>query len=137
MRCSEIRKQLGIFASADSTPSVRDHLLICSSCRAEAEAQKLLHAGFKSLAQEPVPEVSVGFVARLMRQLDSAALSGDPAREFLERAGRRVLYASLALALTVLVALMTPASSPLRGSSGTEIYPAPHIQADGDLIFDR
>jgi hypothetical protein len=137
MRCPEIRKQLDIFAGADSMPSVRDHLLICSSCRAEAEAQKLLHEGFKSLAQEPIPEMSVGFVARLMRQLDSAALTIDPAREFLERAGRRVLYASLALALTVLIALMTPASSPLRASSGTEIYPAPHVQADSDLVFDR
>jgi hypothetical protein len=74
----------------------------------------------------------------LIRQLDYAALNIDPARDFLERAGRRVVFASVVLALTVLVALTAPPSSPWRQSSVTEIYPAPHIQAvDSDLIFGQ
>src|SRR5579859_2043608 len=102
MRCSKVSKQLEEPESAGFAAPVRDHLSVCRSCRAEAENLKLLQAGFEALAQEAIPEVSVGFVARLMHRLDRAELS-DPAREFLERAGRRVLYASLALALTVLL----------------------------------
>src|SRR5436309_2852904 len=104
MRCSEVRKQLEECESSGFAAPVRDHLAVCRACRAEAESLKLLQAGFMALAREAIPELSVGFVARLMHRLNSAELAVDPAREFLERAGRRVLYASLAIALTVLLA---------------------------------
>ena len=138
MRCPDVREQVDFFEGLDTPVSVQEHLAICPSCRAEVEDRKLLRTGFKALAQEPLPELSVGFVPRLIRQLDNAALNIDPARDFLERAGRRVVFASVVLALTVLVALTAPPSSPWRQSSVTEIYPAPHIQAvDSDLIFGQ
>ena len=42
--------------------------------------------------------------------------------EFLERAGRRVVYATCVLALTLLLALALPSSGPLRGPTTAELY---------------
>jgi len=136
MRCREIQEALDEFNGIEATVFLREHLDRCRSCRSYAESRRLVRAGFKALAEEPVPEASVGFAARLVRSLEETVGRVDPAREFLERAGRRAVYASLVLAMTVLLGLLVPSWSPLRGSSTLELSPAPQLQAaESDPIF--
>src|ERR1043166_5554272 len=97
MDCKETQQLLD--AGLEIPALAREHLGRCPSCRSYAENERLLREGFKALAQEPVPELSVGFSARLLRRLEQTAGRMDPARDFLERAGKRVVYAGLVLAM--------------------------------------
>jgi len=80
-----------------------------------------LRAGWEVLAREPAPEPMLGFRERLLRRLEEASRSGQAA-EFLERAGRRVVWATLALALTLLLALVLPSQGPVRSAEAAELY---------------
>jgi hypothetical protein len=136
MRCGDFKNILEELEGEDVPVAAREHLSSCASCRMEAQDRILLRAGFRGLAAEPIPEPSIGFMVRLLRRLDETATSFDPARDFLERAGRRVMYAGLALTLAVLLALVLPSWSPLHGVSATEFYPAPQVQAsESDPVF--
>jgi anti-sigma factor RsiW len=136
MRCRDVEGILEELGGVEPLPAVRRHLAECAACRAYAQDWKLVHAGFRALAQEPLPEASVGFTARLLRRVEEASRAVDPAREFLEQAGRRVVYAGLLLMVAVLFALLAPAWSLLRGWSAAELFPTPQVQAaESDPIF--
>jgi anti-sigma factor RsiW len=100
--------------------AVREHLAGCPACGALAREYGLLRAGFRALAAEPGPEPSWGFAVRVLRRLEESP--EEEGAEFLERAGRRVVYATCILALTLLLALVLPSSGPVRGPTTTDLY---------------
>ena len=73
------------------------------------------------IAQEPAPDPSLGFPARVVRRLEDAAIQDRSEAEFFERVGRRFVYATLLLTLTLLLALALPASGPLRGPTTADL----------------
>ncbi|HEV2492379.1 MAG TPA: hypothetical protein VG204_04830 [Terriglobia bacterium] len=121
MRCEEFQERLEELEALELPAPLREHAAGCALCRAYARDWRLARAGLRLLAAEPVPELPMGFAARLVRQLEEVS----PVRsseEFLERVGKRFVYASLALALTVLLFLLLPSSGPLRAPTTADLY---------------
>jgi len=121
--------------------TLREHLAACKECTVWWKEWQLLSAGFRALAAESVPEPSLGFSARVLRRLEEgAALSGwGAAGDFFERAGRRVVWATLLMTLTVLLALVLPSSGPVRGLGEPEYLLAqPSVASmSGDPFLDQ
>jgi len=108
--------------------AIQEHLDACSDCRAYGRALELVSMGFRALRGEEAPEVpevpevpeaSLGFATRLVRRLGEAA--GAAAPDFFERAGRRVVLATLVLTVTLLLVLAWPAAGPLRGGAAMDL----------------
>jgi predicted anti-sigma-YlaC factor YlaD len=118
MRCSEIRESLELENNGPCRPYVQEHLAACSECRSYAADLSKLAAGMRLLAEEPGPEPSVGFHLRVLRRLQQ-----ESGRDFLERAGRRVVYATLILVLFLVLAMIVPSSGPVRRSPNLETWP--------------
>lgn len=118
MRCEEVRFRFEETSPEALSEEVREHLAQCADCRAYARDWRLARAGFLALAGEAVPDPSLGFATRVLRRLEESL---EPA-QFLELAGRRMVYAGLLLALMLLLALALPASGPLRGPTTAELY---------------
>lgn len=118
MRCEEVREYVEDLGTGSLPDAVRQHAAACPACKAYLGDQRLVSAGLKSLAREAPPELSVGFATRVLRGLET----GRSREEFLERAGRRFVYASLVLALTLLLALLAPISGPLRSPATADSY---------------
>jgi anti-sigma factor RsiW len=123
MRCKEVREILGESGITEAPPEVREHLGRCPACEAYTRDWKTLHAGLRVLAAEPAPEPMLGFTARVLRRLEEATGTFPSSEELLERAGRRMVYATLLLALVLMLALVLPASGPVRTQASTELYP--------------
>jgi hypothetical protein len=136
MRCREVRESLEELREEQPSAIIQEHVARCPDCHAYAEDWRFLRSGFSALAKEPGPEASIGFVARMVRRLEEAAKT-DASRDFLEQAGRRVAWATLLVALTVVLVLLLPSWSPLHGPTGTaELYPTPQIAAaETDPVF--
>jgi hypothetical protein len=79
----------------------------------------LAQAGFRALAEEAVPEASLGFASRLVRRLLEWEEKGARS-QFFETVGRRFVYATLALTLALLLSLALPTSGPVRGVTGAD-----------------
>ncbi len=122
MRCEELWENLEELGGTELPAPLRKHLTSCPACQSYARDWRLTRAGLRLLASEPLPEPSVGFAARLVRRLDGLAEVGRSSEQFLEQAGRRFVYASLLLALTVLLALLLPSSGPLRATTTPDLY---------------
>lgn len=129
---------VGEAEQAARASSAHEHLGRCADCRAWLEDWRLLQSGLRALAAEPVPETTPGFQARLLRRLEEAREGQRAAFDFFERAGRRVVWATLALALAVLLALALPSSGPLRGAEEPEfLLPQPALASvRGTMIVD-
>lgn len=113
MGCKDIRE---ILETCDELPSgVREHVAGCPACQAHASGLAVLRQGLHLLNQDPVPEPSVGFRVRVLRRLEERA-----GRDFLEYAGRRVVYATLVLVLVLLLAMIVPSSGPVRRAPSLE-----------------
>jgi hypothetical protein len=136
MDCGQIRELLDE-AREEANTLVREHLAGCAGCQAYARDWRLARAGFHALREEPVPEATVGFATRLVRRLEEISNSGRAGSEFVERAARRFVYATLLTTFALLLALLAPSSGPLRGSLPTDIYMAETQigPAAGDPIF--
>jgi hypothetical protein len=117
MRCDEVREILEQEAQTEASWPVREHLAVCSGCRSYAADLLRLTEGMKLLAQEPVPEASIGFRSRVLRQLHDEA-----GWDFLESVGRRVVYATLVVVLLLLLAMILPSSGPVRRSPSLVNY---------------
>jgi hypothetical protein len=117
MRCVEIREMLDQENSNPTSARVRQHLEVCSECRSYAADLSVLREGVRLLAQEPVPEPSVYFHIRVLRRL-----SEDLRIDFLENAGRRVVYATLLVVVILLLAMVLPSSGPVRRSPNLQNY---------------
>jgi len=121
MRCEEVRETLPDSAG-EFSPQVNEHLARCPACQAYARDWRLVRAGFQALAQEPVPEASLGFAERLLRQLADPTSQRRFGEEFLERVGRRFVCASSLVTLLLLLGLLLPSSGPLRGPATADLY---------------
>jgi len=100
----------------------------------------MLRAGLAALSQEPVPQPSLGFGARLIRRLESVRGPGSAAAEFFERVGRRFVLAGLLLAMLFVLALALPSSGPFRGPATAEVYlaqPEPGAQRESTILGDE
>ncbi|MGH9469863.1 MAG: anti-sigma factor family protein [Terriglobia bacterium] len=111
MRCETVRRMLD---DCESVPSLaREHLERCADCAAYAREWGTLSAGFHLLAQDSLPEPSWRFSERVLRRLnEQRARESSP--EFVESAGRRVVLATLALFFALILAMLLPASGPVR-----------------------
>jgi hypothetical protein len=120
MRCEDVHRIIVEDWPEEIPAAVREHLAGCPGCGALAREYGLVRAGFRALAAEPVPEPSWGFAVRVLRRLEESPV--PEGAEFLERVGKRVVYASFLLALTLLLALALPSSGPLRGPTAADFY---------------
>ncbi len=136
MHCDAVREILEEVSPSEISGPVREHLTRCANCAAHARQWRLVNAGFQVLKEETTPEPTLGFAARLVRRLDEAHMP-SPAEAFLERVGRRVLYATLLMTFALLLALALPSSGPLRGPSVSELLSAgPEVTvAVSDPVF--
>lgn len=112
MRCEEIRGLVWEAAGAELAEPVKQHLAACSGCQAYVAGFPGVQRGLRALAVEEPPEPSWGFSARVLRRLREEA--GNGGSEFLERAGRRVILATLALVFALILATILPSSGPVR-----------------------
>lgn len=137
MRCDAIREMLEGLKPGEMAAEVQRHLAACPACAAYARDWRLVRGGFVALAGEGAPEASAGFTARLLRRIEERGERGAPAGEFLERVGRRVVLATLALTLALLLALVLPKAGPLRGAATFDPAPAQAeaAPAEDDPVF--
>ncbi|HEV2351205.1 MAG TPA: hypothetical protein VG028_15310 [Terriglobia bacterium] len=122
MRCKDVKAILEVTPEGLLPAPIQEHLSACADCREVRRDQGLVRAGFRFLAQEPPPQASFGFSARVIRRLGSAVDSGGATAEFIERIGRRFVLAGLLLTMTLLLAFALPSSGPLRGPAPDEPY---------------
>lgn len=128
MRCREVRGILEPESLKTISSPVKQHLAVCSECRSYVSGLWRLTQGMNLLAQEPAPEPSIGFHARVLRRLEDEA-----SWAFLESVGRRVVYATLVLVLLLLLAMALPSSGPVRRSPNLESYwPQQETAASGN-----
>jgi hypothetical protein len=117
MDCKKIRDSVSDLWGGELPANVREHVSKCTGCEGFLRDARLVHAGFRTLAEEAVPEASFGFVSRLMRRLEEWE-ENAVRREFFETVGRRFVYATLALTLALILSLVLPTSGPVRGVAG-------------------
>jgi predicted anti-sigma-YlaC factor YlaD len=117
MRCTRIRQSLDAENLNANPPAIEKHLAVCSDCRWYAAKWAKVTQGMKLLAEEPIVEPSIGFSQRVLRRLEQ-----ETGREFLENAGRRVVYAALVLVLFLFLAMILPSSGPVRRAPTLETY---------------
>jgi hypothetical protein len=123
MRCKELRERLEDLWTGELSQEVREHLAGCPECQPYLRRAQLMRAGFQVVADEPAPDPSVGFAARVVRALREVPVPGVSV-EFFERVGRRFVYATLFLTVLVLLALVLPSSGPVRGPATADLLMA-------------
>ena len=121
MRCKETESWFEDGQGGEMSPSVREHLRTCPACQADEQDWRLVRTGFRVLSQEPVPDASTGFAARLTRRLAEPALAGRAATQFWDLVGRRVILVGSLLTLTLVMALVLPPSGPWRSTAGLDL----------------
>ena len=122
MRCKEVRRRLLKAEDLGRPPALEVHLQGCPVCAAFERDWGQLRAGLQRTAQDPVPEPSLGFTTRLAVRLQAAVAEQGAGALFLERAGRRSVYAALLAAFLLVLAVLLPGSGPLRAPSTADIY---------------
>lgn len=118
MRCDSVREI--VEEGMKQEPAVQAHITSCSACKEYARRWEILRAGLVALREEEPPEPSVGFTTRLIRNLENASADLQFGQQFMDQIGRRMVYATLMVALTLLMVLLLPSSGPFRSSGVTE-----------------
>ncbi len=136
MRCDDFRVMLEE-TRPDAMPElVRAHLEKCPECRSYAEDWGRVSEAFHAAAAEPLPEPTFGFANRLLRRLASSPGAERAAREFVERVGRRVAFATMLLAMLPLLALGLPTSGPVREPASAELMAqADQASSPNGIVF--
>ena len=116
MRCDAVRQI--VEEGMDRPPAVAAHLESCSGCKEYLREWETVRAALISLRAEDPPEPSIGFTTRVMRRLENAP--AELSQQFIDQIGRRVVYATLMMALMVLLVLLLPSSGPYRSSGISE-----------------
>jgi hypothetical protein len=119
MDCKEFRDLVSEQWGGELPAEAREHLSNCAGCEVFLRDARLVQAGFRALAEEAVPEASLGFASRLVRRLQEWEEKGARS-EFFETVGRRFVYATLVLTLALLLSLALPTSGPVRGVAGAD-----------------
>ncbi len=137
MPCKNVQAILEEAWTEELSESVRAHLALCPACAEVARNSSLLRASFLALREEPIPATTLGFASRLVRRLKEGAESAATAG-FLEQVGRRVVFATLLLALTLFLVLAAPSSGPMRAPVGAELdAPEPEVlTANNDPLLN-
>lgn len=120
MRCDDVRNQMELLWDGEQPSEVRRHLIQCAACARYYRDFRLVRSGLRLLKQDVPVEPSIGFAERLVRQLGEVRKAASLA-EFIERVGRRFVYATLALTLLVLLSLAVPPMGPVRGLTATDV----------------
>jgi len=120
MDCKQIRDRVSELWGSDLPTEAREHVSKCAACEVFLRDARLAQAGFRALAEEAVPEASLGFASRLIRRLHEWEETGARS-EFFETVGRRFVYATLALTLALLLSLALPTTGPIRGVAGADL----------------
>lgn len=129
MRCKDVREFVSDLMIDNLSPEIWDHLSGCPGCQAYLRNARLVQAGFRALAKVAAPEASYGFASRLVRQLGEWGEKREQS-EFFENVGRRFVYATFALTLALLLALVLPPSGPVRSVASSDFV---GLQADSRL----
>jgi len=114
MRCDAVRQ--AVEEGLNRTPAVEVHIESCTTCKEYLRKWEMVHAGLVVLRSEEPPEPTFGFTSRLMRRLERAPADFQFRQQFIDQVGRRVVYATLMVALMLLLILALPSSGPLRSS---------------------
>lgn len=122
MRCRRVRKL--IVEEGARPEDVNRHLAGCAACAVYAEEWARLRTALRRVAEEPVPEPSLGFAARLARQLPDATAQARAREASLERTGRRFVLAGFLAAVLLVLGLLVPPSGPVRSPEAAEIQTA-------------
>jgi anti-sigma factor RsiW len=117
MRCDVVRRM--IEEELEKPAKVQEHLASCPACMEYVRQWELLRSGFAALGKEEPPEPSLGFSERLVRRLQEARDSRS-GQQFILRAGRRMVYATLLVAVMLILGLVLPSSGPLRTPRAAE-----------------
>ncbi|HUZ46715.1 MAG TPA: hypothetical protein VMW54_08760 [Terriglobia bacterium] len=118
MRCDVVRER--IEESLELPARIKAHLQACSGCADYVRRWNLVQAGLVALAKEEPPQASLGFAERLVRRLESARGASQRRQQFIVEAGRRMVYATLLVALMLILGLVLPSSGPLRTPQAAE-----------------
>ncbi|HEX5413387.1 MAG TPA: hypothetical protein VFZ27_16160 [Terriglobia bacterium] len=102
------------------TPAVEAHVESCSGCKEYLRNWEALRAGLFALRAEEPPEPTIGFTTRLMRRLESAPSEVSLGYQLMDQIAKRVVYATLMVALALGLLLALPSSGPLRSSGISE-----------------
>ncbi len=132
MRCRKVRKlivekrPLGSPAarSSEFSGEMERHLAQCPACAAYAKDWGRVQTALRRVAEDPVPEPSLGFAVRLARQLPGAAAEARASEALLERTGRRFVLAGLLAAVLLVLGLLVPPSGPVRSPEAAELQTA-------------
>jgi anti-sigma factor RsiW len=118
MRCGKARR-LMLEENEGRSVRLEEHLSGCPACAAYARDWASLRSGMRRLAMQAAPEPSLGFAGRLVRNLQEASGAQRTGEFFLERAGRRFVYAALLATFLLFAVLVVPRSSPVRSTATT------------------
>jgi len=128
MRCDVVRERIG--EGIELPAGIEAHLSSCSACADFVRQWELVHAGLVALRKEEPPQASLGFAERLVRQMERARAVSQIGQQFIVEAGRRVVYATLLVALMLVLGLLLPSSGPLRTPQAAEsILSQPEVAA--------
>lgn len=122
MRCKRVQKMLAEFKETNLPQTAQEHLKGCAACQSYAREWSGVAAGMVLLSREAVPEPSWSFSARVLRRLGEENAGPFAPLEFLEKAGRRVVLATLLLVFALLLAMILPASGPVHHTPNVESY---------------
>jgi hypothetical protein len=112
MRCDAVRQI--VEEGLNRQPAVQAHVESCSMCKEYLRHWEMLHTGLVALRVEEPPEPSIGFTTRVMRRLENSPF--EFGQQFIDQIGRRMVYATLMVALMLLLVLVLPPSGPYRSS---------------------
>jgi len=118
MRCDAVRQI--VEENMTKTPAVQAHVDSCSACKEYLRKWAALRASLIALRAEETPEPSIGFTTRLMRRLESAPAEFPLGYQFMDQIAKRVVYATLMVALMLALLLTLPPSGPIRSSGISE-----------------
>ncbi len=135
MRCAKVQRAVEEAGEAQLSGPARRHLEACTACQNYAREFGRLTTGFRLLGQENEPELSWGFSERVLRRLRDEVRARESSRQFLEAAGRRVVFATLFLGLTLLMAMVLPASGPVRHHTTVHYWPQTEAAASESSLL--
>jgi len=136
MRCKEFRGTMDDVPRRPASPEWREHLRHCAACAEHVRDWETVRAGLDLLSVEPAPEPMLGFAGRVLRRLDESARVLLSREEVLERAGRRMVFATLFVVLALVLVLVLPTTGPVRAHASTELFPAePAVVVENNPIL--
>jgi anti-sigma factor RsiW len=136
MRCEEFRQTIEETRNREASAALREHLGQCAACAEYARDWRTVRAGLDLLSAEPAPEPRLGFAARVLKRLEESTRTLTSREELLERAGRRMVYATLFVVLALVLALVVPTSGPVRAHASAELFPMePAVMVENNPIL--